>query len=382
MNCSRIASLFFIGALTIPAITVMPAAIAQTQPTEQNPAAPPPVTLDLRDVPLQEALTQLFQVGQRPFTVDSTLNGRVTLSVKDHPFEETLRLLLHAAEPRATYGRETGVYIIRPVPKSGTIAGADVPDLPVATEVLTTTREKLDKATPPLTLSLKETPALTALTQLLDSTRLGYEFDPTFYQDTQKVDLPPKEITLRLSNVPITKALDAVTRTLGIGWTAEENKGTFTIRFVRLRDTRTLTDLLKGGGTVVTANGVVAPVGGFGGGGLGGGGFGGGGFGGGGQISGGSGYWPTQFDGMFPKTRVKLDVRQGEVRQALSDLFKQAKVDFAIDEDVTGAGTFVFENVTLNTALNTVCESAGIGWNAEQTPSGLLIRIGKRYVRR
>jgi hypothetical protein len=190
----------------------------------------------------------------------------------------------------------------------------------------------------------------------------------------QTLDLPPRSITMRLVKAPLNKALDSLTNAIGIGWLAEKHGDSITVRFVKLRGTVTASDMLS---RYVVASGQAAPwtpstsgntV-----------------------YSGTAGTFSTAgvrgglsgFGGVSPlaATAVKLDVRDRPVREALRTVLEAAKVDFAIDEDVPAdmKRTFAFEGVQAATALSVICQSAGLGWRTEQTPNGLLVRIGKRY---
>jgi hypothetical protein len=202
-----------------------------------------------------------------------------------------------------------------------------------------------------------------ALTKVLDQTGFSYAFDPVFYQNvTPKVvtqqgvfggglDLPPRSISMKLVNVPVVKALDSLTKAIGVGWVAESEGHTVLIRIVKLKSTVTASDMRR------------QQAGGFGGGGYGGGGFGG------------------QNSVPLPAVRVGVARRDAPIRDVLGDVLRQAKLDFAVDEDVPADDkhSFTFENVAITTALDVVCQSAGLGWRAEQTPGGVLVRVGKRY---
>ncbi|GAB4454655.1 MAG: hypothetical protein OHK0029_09560 [Armatimonadaceae bacterium] len=94
-------------------------------------------------------------------------------------------------------------------------------------------------------------------------------------------------------------------------------------------------------------------------------------------------------------TRVKLDVRDADVRETLKKLLEQAKVDYVLEDDVpTGEKrSFTFENTPLDTALDVVTKSVEIGWRMEtpRVPRSKddkkddkpeikpLIRIGKKH---
>ncbi len=77
-------------------------------------AAQQRVTLRLTDVPLEEALRQLFAPAGREFRLEPALRATVTVSLVDVPFEVALRALLRAARGAGTlsYRLEAGVYRI------------------------------------------------------------------------------------------------------------------------------------------------------------------------------------------------------------------------------------------------------------------------------
>jgi hypothetical protein len=98
----------------------------------------------------------------------------------------------------------------------------------------------------------------------------------------------------------------------------------------------------------------------------------------------------------LPDTRVKLDVRNSNIRDALKDVLKQAELDYALEDDVPDdlKRSFTFENVPIATALDVICRSAEIGWTVQRTASRevskagetdkkpkVVILIGKKYAR-
>jgi hypothetical protein len=218
--------------------------------------------------------------------------------------------------------------------------------------------KKVRDSSKQITLTLANADSGEALTKVLGQTGFSYAFDPVFYQNvTPKVvtqqgvfggglDLPPRSISMKLVNVPVVKALDGLTEAIGVGWVAESEGNAVTIRIVKLRSTVTVSDLQRQQA----------------------GGFGGGGFGGQGGVP-------------LPAVRVSIDRRDAPMRDVLGDVLRQAKLDLAVDDDVPAdqKRSFTFENVTVGTALDAICQSAGLGWRAEQTPGGVLVRVGKRY---
>jgi hypothetical protein len=241
-------------------------------------------------------------------------------------------------------------------------------------------------------IELKNVNSQAALLRVLESLEVGYEFDNAFYVNApvnqaidplggrglgslndpnaaQTLDLPPRNITMRILNAPLPKALDSLTNAIGIGWLPEKRGGSITIRFVKLRNTVTYSDLVNrltvsnGQNTVYSGMAPATTV-----------------------YSGVAGNY-SQSGGRYmnasslPPTLVKIDVRDKPVREALRTVLEEAKLEFAIDEDVPAdlKKTFAFEGISIGTALSVICQSAGIGWRNEQTPNGSLVRISKRY---
>lgn len=257
--------------------------------------------------------------------------------------------------------------------------------LPESVSVKPEIRAKLAETRISLTLNGESSDS--ALQSLLDATKLSYEFDPAFYRTAvtlstgqgggfggggfggglgggrsgAALDLPPRSITMKLLNASIPKAMDSLTQAIGVGWTAVEEDGNITIRIVKLRTTQTAYD------TALTLYGAAQ---------------------GGNQVAGGLGttvntgsYSAFFYSRAVPDVRVKLDAKNWSVRDALKQILQNAKVEFAIDEDVSNdlKRNIGFENITLMTALDVICQSSDIGWRSEGTPKGTLVRISKRY---
>jgi hypothetical protein len=73
----------------------------------------PPVTLDLRDAPVRDALEQLFKSAKVDYSIDPGVAGFVTLKITEQPFENALRLILRSAQIPLTYTKEGGVYLVK-----------------------------------------------------------------------------------------------------------------------------------------------------------------------------------------------------------------------------------------------------------------------------
>ena len=143
---------YLVVALGLIAGTLPAAARAQVVPatTAEADKPLPPVTLDLQDAPLKQALTQLFQNAKAQSMLDPAIGGFVTLNIRDQPFENALKLLLRSANPPLTYTKENGVYIVKPrldptANQSGFPGGGTSPD--ITADTMPATSSKLDKIT-------------------------------------------------------------------------------------------------------------------------------------------------------------------------------------------------------------------------------------------
>lgn len=301
------------------------------------------------------------------------------------------------AEPTAVQGTvvATQAAAAQGRPASVAVDVAEQNNLPVVVKQNPELVRELEKITVPK-IELKNVSSQAALMLVLESLEVGYEFDNAFYAfnpstasarlggfgvtpgnqgglgtspEIQTLDLPPRNITMRIFNAPLNRALDSLTSAIGIGWLAEKRGGSITIRFIKLRNTVTFSEVINRlnasngqtiyGTAVTPPNAIYSGVAGS------------------YSVSGSR----TMNTSLLPPTLVKLDVRDKPVRESLRTVLEEAKLEFAIDEDVPAdlKKTFAFEGIQIGTALSVICQSAGIGWRSEQTPNGSLIRISKRY---
>ena len=78
-----------------------------------------PITLDLRQVPIQSALLALFKsAGIKNYNIDTQAQGFVNMSVSDMPFDAALRQLISSANPPLTVDTQGGLYhvYVKPTP--------------------------------------------------------------------------------------------------------------------------------------------------------------------------------------------------------------------------------------------------------------------------
>jgi hypothetical protein len=72
-----------------------------------------PITLDLRDANIEDALRMIFRDTPYSFTIEPGVSGRVTLSLNEVPFARALRAILDINNPKLTYRKEAGdLYVI------------------------------------------------------------------------------------------------------------------------------------------------------------------------------------------------------------------------------------------------------------------------------
>ena len=87
---------------------------ASAQAAAVAPKQLPPISLDLRDAPIRQALEQLFSSAGVQFSIDNSVAGFVTLKIVDQPFDNALRVLLRSSSQPLTYTKENDVYFIKP----------------------------------------------------------------------------------------------------------------------------------------------------------------------------------------------------------------------------------------------------------------------------
>ena len=73
------------------------------------------VSLDLRDAPIRTCLEMAFKQAEiNNFVIDNNVDGFVTMTIKDQPFEIALKLIMRGATTPLTYIKENNVYIVKP----------------------------------------------------------------------------------------------------------------------------------------------------------------------------------------------------------------------------------------------------------------------------
>jgi type II secretory pathway component GspD/PulD (secretin) len=64
-----------------------------------------------------------------------------------------------------------------------------------------------------------------------------------------------------------------------------------------------------------------------------------------------------------PEATVTLDVKDQDIRVILKDMQRQCRIkNLVIDPQVSGSGTFMFENLACKTAFNVVLRTLGLGY--------------------
>jgi hypothetical protein len=80
-----------------------------------------------------------------------------------------------------------------------------------------------------------------------------------------------------------------------------------------------------------------------------------------------------------PDVRIDVDLRDADLADALKEVFKLAKRDYAVEGDPPASGkiTLRAKNVTLSSVLDLLTESAGLGWSREIRNGVERFRVGK-----
>lgn len=100
-----------LGAIAVLSVSALSLTLTATPALAQGPAARTNVTsLDFQQTDVRDALRQLFQIVGVSYTIAPDVQGTVTLSLRNVPFETVLHSLTRQVD--ATYRVEGGVYAI------------------------------------------------------------------------------------------------------------------------------------------------------------------------------------------------------------------------------------------------------------------------------
>jgi predicted RNA-binding Zn-ribbon protein involved in translation (DUF1610 family) len=213
-------------------------------------------------------------------------------------------------------------------------------------------------------LEAKEMSVVDALKSVLEQAKVKYEID---------ADVPTnKKITMTLKNVPLSFVLGLLTREAEIGWHYMKKDKESSIKItknkqnifaimpggaMRVESTQRLVDEAMARASAATAH--IDRL-----------------------------TWNAYYPAPLPEKLVKIDVRNGNVRDIFKDVLKQADLDYALEDDVPEdvKKSFTFENIPIGMALDVISRSAEVGWRSERQGRGkeakTIVRIGKKYVAR
>ncbi|MGC4043922.1 MAG: hypothetical protein QM758_09000 [Armatimonas sp.] len=165
-------------------------ALAQSKPQESEQSAPKKQTLFTVDVeaePVRLVLKDLFATANIPYTLDSTVTGFLTLTIKDAPFETALKAVMRSAFPPLSYTKEADRYIVfpRPIPRR-------VGEEPLKPKTLD--------------LDLREAPLRETIAKIMAEARVDYAVAPEI---SGKVTLQLRKVTWPVALTEILLASDS-----------------------------------------------------------------------------------------------------------------------------------------------------------------------------
>jgi len=145
----------------------------------QNTALPTQeVSITLNQAPVAKALDTLFKSAGLNYTIDPTVTGLVTVSLRAIPFDVALRSILRASDPPLSYTVEDGVYNIQPrdetinINTGGTQSTVEAPATAAAPD--TTGGDDASTATQVVPLRLEYANAALILRYALSGSQTGY----------------------------------------------------------------------------------------------------------------------------------------------------------------------------------------------------------------
>ncbi|MCX6367641.1 MAG: hypothetical protein NTX57_13180 [Armatimonadetes bacterium] len=213
-----------------------------------------------------------------------------------------------------------------------------------------------------------------ALMALLDA-RVDHQFDPSLklslgksnsflvadIQALQARDpewsypgLRLQKVTIKANGVALPTALDMLTQSLGVGWTAEAQGGRTLIRIVRLKSTPSPIKVLRDSLDTIHAIAEQLPR----------------------EATPLVQTPPTA----YLKEMVSLEVESASIRTTLESLLRTTNRQLELSpETSTLKRSFRFESVSLSSALNLVCDSYNVTWSLERDSKGsAFLSIRKR----
>ncbi|WP_309708347.1 hypothetical protein [Armatimonas sp.] len=318
------------------------------------------------ELPLSELLDQVTQRSKVGWTAKRDKEGLVV---------EFVRL---AQTPNPVFSSLVGGLLRRPLkaPVSDIVPGdvqTESPQsYPESVSVPEVMRKQLDEFR--VNVNLVDRNGVGALLALLDA-RVDHQFDPALklskvssgnlltadIQSLQARDpewlypgLRLQKVTIKANGVALPTALDMLTQSLGVGWTAETQGERILVRIVRLRSTPSPVKMLKSSLETIHAAAEQLP-----------------------REPNGLVQTPPN---AYLKEMVSLELENASVRAALEALLRTTPRRFELSPDAgTLKRSFRFESVSLSSALNLVCDSYNVIWSLERdSKGGAFLSIRKR----
>ncbi|MBB6048940.1 hypothetical protein [Armatimonas rosea] len=305
------------------------------------------------------------------------------------PLPDFLDQIARSAKVGWTAREENGEVVVQFVRLKSTLAPEsfwtdwqwldNIPDNPALYPESVTVSEALRKRLEGVrvNVNLVDRNGVGALTSLLD-VRVDHQFDPALKLDISKgrpnlnlflfdiqylqqrdpewlyPGLRLQKVTIKANGVALPTALDMLTQSLGVGWTAEVQGERVLVRIVRLRSTPSPVKTLRSSLDTIHAAVEQLPQ------------------------------EPNPLQRSTPsaalKEMVSLELESGNIRAALEALLRTTGRRFELSPDAsTLKRSFRFESVSLSSALDLVCESYNTVWSLERDSKGVaFLSIRKR----
>ncbi len=129
-------------AAMIAALLAVAPALGQTAASDQD-LRNTKVTLELTNTPIRAAIQALFRFVPFNYTIGTTVDGMISVSLTDVPFEQALRAITRINEPKLTYRRAEGNLYEIDVKKEADLTAMTTAAMTTTTEETTTTEPRL-----------------------------------------------------------------------------------------------------------------------------------------------------------------------------------------------------------------------------------------------
>jgi type II secretory pathway component GspD/PulD (secretin) len=329
------------------------------------------ISVDFKDMPVAEAIRQLFALADLKAEVQDDLpkDAVISLTAKNVLLSRALSLVLSAAGDAQWRGEIKDGRTVYRVGKKlpggmAPFGGINIPGFPLAPgqafnpgfpAVAIAGRDAFPDVR--VTLKLEDVPLADAVRQLFAAAKLEVEIDKDFGRD--------RRVTADIKDEPFREALKTVMKGAG-GYTfnVTSSNGKTTYKIGRPGANFTFTSPIGSAVLPVPGqNGLLAVPG--------------------VKWENGLAKIFTNRSASLPDVNISVEFRNTPLREAIQKLFAEAKASVVVEDDIPADKrvTMTLRDVKFSRALDIVLDQAEAGWSAEGTGDKRIFHVGRKYGR-